>query len=130
MGDLRPIDEREAANWRRTRPQENTEPAGAEGKKCRENGDATAYGRACNKITRSRNLEVPDRAGSKSLAPANGNFGGKETPATVAWLSGTCCERCGLRTRKGFKNAGRGVRLRVKFANREYIRSIEDGCMY
>ncbi len=52
------IDEREAANWQWMKPQENSEPNGAGSGKCRKNGDAAAYGRACGKNTRSRNLEV------------------------------------------------------------------------
>ncbi len=72
------IDEHEAANWLRTRPQENSEPAGAGAGKCHKNGDAAAYGRAFGKNTRSRNLEVPDLAGSKSSAPANGNLARKK----------------------------------------------------
>ncbi len=72
------IDEREAANWWRTRPQENAEPAGAGGRKYRKNIDAAAYGKTRGKNMRVWKQEVSDRTGSKSSATANGKLAGLE----------------------------------------------------
>ncbi len=120
------IDEREVVNWRRTRPHENTEPARAGGGKCRENGYAVAYRRACEKNTRSRNLEVPDHAGSKSLAPANRNLAGKKLTRQLRGLGGRVAkdgsQKMRPRMRKIFKTLNVA---RVNFANRGYIRLIE-----
>ncbi len=123
------IDKREAVNWRRTRLQKNTEPAGAGGGKCRENGDADVYGRACGKNTQSRNMKMSDCAGSKSSAPVNGNLAGKK-PTRQSRGSGGHVANDAAPDAEDFQNAQRGVRLRVNFANREYIRSVEDACMY
>ncbi len=82
------IDEREAANWQQTRPQENMKPAGAGSGKCRKNGDAAAYKKTYGKNTQSRNLEVPDRADSKSLALANENLTGKKLTQQLCGLGG------------------------------------------
>ncbi len=69
---------------------------------------------------------MSDRAGSKSLAPANGklaglereaptaqtiNFGGKLTHATVAWLGGRVANNAAPDA-EDFQNAQRGARDR------------------
>ncbi len=108
-GDLRPIDKHEAANWRRTRPQENTEPAGVWGGKWRKNIDAAAYGRTCGKNTQSLNLEVPDCAGSKSSAPVNRNLAGKKLTRQLRGSGGRVANDAAYGHRR-VSNAWRGAR--------------------
>ncbi len=89
------IDKCEATNWRRMRPQENTEPAEAGGGKCCENEDAAAYGRTRGKKYAKSKPGGAGLRSSKSLAPANRNLAGKKLTQQSRGLGGTCCEQCG-----------------------------------